>query len=218
MISRRDRIAAAAAAAFRPKGPASSIVAVPVPPTAMPKLSLKLKMPGTVKVPSTVTSSTTPAAGPPAGARTGKAKTAPAVGGTAKRPPGAAMASPAAASQKKPPTPPKTWTISELRTLVEWMRSQWPAAFAEEPLRPLAVGAGAVIARARPQGKTHSDIRAALRLYVGSDPYLEALAAEGTHRIGLDGSDAGEVEESHRLHAREQLAERQAKRREPKGA
>jgi sRNA-binding protein len=60
------------------------------------------------------------------------------------------------------------------------------------------------------------DVGAALNFYVHSDSYLETLAREGAHRIGLDGSDAGTVSEDHRAHALELLEARQAARRMPR--
>jgi ProP effector len=107
-------------------------------------------------------------------------------------------------------TPSKTWSLAELKALITWMRETWPAAFGE-PLRPLALGSGAAIGKARPEGRSHRDIGAALRFYVNSDAYLEAVR-DGVRRIHLDGSDGGEVTEEHRLHARKQLEQRQAGR------
>jgi sRNA-binding protein len=98
------------------------------------------------------------------------------------------------------------------------MRSTWPLAFTDPP-RPLAIGTGAAIGRAHPAETSGKDIGRALAFWAGSDSYLEAIAAAGSRRINLDGSDAGEVEESHRVHARIRLAERMAARRaERKGA
>jgi sRNA-binding protein len=92
--------------------------------------------------------------------------------------------------------------------MIEWMRTQWPMAFSDPP-RPLAIGVGKIIAA----GKSRSDISAAPHFYTNRDDYLESLAREGMHRVGLDGSDAGPVEDSHREH-RERLEKREASRRE----
>jgi hypothetical protein len=188
--SRRERVVAATAH-FRLKG---AVAPAGPPPAERPTLPLKLKPP----------SPAMPPARPPAGARSAKSRPAAAqpLPGEAQRPPGA----PAGA------TPPKSYSVAELRALVAWMRQTWPAAFGEQVL-PLAIGAGAEIARARPQGCSHKDIESALRFHTNSDAYLAALAAEGSRRIRLDGGDGGEVDEGHRQHARERLAERKATRR-----
>jgi hypothetical protein len=200
-LSRRARIAAAAAH-FRK--PPTSAIASPVPPASRPTLTLKLK-------PVAVRESGTAIV--PAASRTAKAEGAgPALPVEAPRPPARPAAVSVTAPKRPASTPAKTWSLAELRGLVEWMRATWPAAFAE-PVKPLALGAGALITSARPEGRSHKDIGAAIRFYVNSDGYLEALASGGARRIELDGGDAGPVEEGHREHARERLEERMAKRR-----
>jgi hypothetical protein len=202
-VSRRSRIAAAAAL-FRPKGAPSSPAAPLVPPAARPTLSLKLK--------ASIASPVMGPAGPPAGARTGKTQAAAATVAAEAPRPSASLPAVSVTVPKAAPTAAKRYSLTELRRMVEWMRETWPAAFAE-PLRPLALGAGALIIRARPPERSHKDIGAVLRFYTSSDSYLAALACEGSRRVGLDGTDAGEVEEGHREHAAKRLAERRAKRR-----
>jgi ProP effector len=201
MSARRDRVAAASAF-FRPKGKVSDPAAPLVPPSSRPTLSLKLE--------ASVASPAMPSAEPPAAVRTAKMEAAaPALLAEARR---ASETPTATAAIPKGDTPPKSYDIAELRALVDWMRETWPAAFPDPP-RPLAIGAGALIAKARPPGRSHKDIGAAVRFYVNSDTYLEAVR-DGVRRIHLDGSDGGEVTEEHRLHARKQLEQRQAGRRD----
>jgi sRNA-binding protein len=70
-----------------------------------------------------------------------------------------------------------------------------------------------LIRKGRPVGMSDRNAGRALGFYCASDDYLEALSREGARRIALDGTDAGVVEEEHRLEALARLEERAAKRR-----
>jgi sRNA-binding protein len=105
-----------------------------------------------------------------------------------------------------------------LLAIIGELRAIWPAAIGENPVRPLACGAGALVIEGRLGGCSKRDAKRALGLHVGTDSYLEALARDGARRVNLDGSDAGAVEEMHREQARERLAMRQAKRRKSASA
>jgi hypothetical protein len=174
--SRRARVAAAAML-FKPTPtPAKSSTPKPVAPASMPLLKLKLK--GSPAAPTAM-----PAVAPAGAARTATAE-ALAASRPGSSPPSTAVPAPAVqASKGAVSTPPKNYMIGELRALVACMRSMWPQAFAEEPMRPLAFDAGKVISASRPKGVSNRDIDAAIRFYTGGDTYLETLAAEGSRLI-----------------------------------
>jgi sRNA-binding protein len=90
--------------------------------------------------------------------------------------------------------------------LIAWMRVTWPTAFAK-PIRPLQIGAGALIIKARAQGTSRKAVRRALFTYTHASEYLVAVR-DGVRRVGLDGSDAGEPEEAHRRSAASRLEAR----------
>jgi ProP effector len=102
------------------------------------------------------------------------------------------------------PKPKARTNLPAVRATVEWMAKTWPAAFAR-PIRPLAVGAGALILAARPETIPLKLLHDALRYWVRSRHYQQALAA-GVRRVNLDGSDAGEVSQENRAEASRRLA------------
>ena len=75
------------------------------------------------------------------------------------------------------------------------------------PPRPLAVGIGKLITpAARAAGIKREDIGRALHFHTGSHAYLNALAADGAMRFGLDGEPVGPVEPVHRTETLKLLA------------
>jgi sRNA-binding protein len=71
----------------------------------------------------------------------------------------------------------------------------------------LAIGVGTLVTKARPEGMSQRDVAVALRFYTTGYSYVAAMAASGSRRFHLDGSDAGEVSEEHRQKARERVEE-----------
>jgi ProP effector len=128
--------------------------------------------------------------------------------------PSAAAGAAEADGKGRSPAPPPAPVSAEQRrrAITDWLRETCPLAFAE--VRPLAVGIyAAVIERMREAGlgkRQRKAVNGVLRHYTKSNAYLTVLAEPGSRRIHLDGSDAGEVEEDHRAHARELLAARLA--------
>ena len=98
---------------------------------------------------------------------------------------------------------------------VEWMAATWPAAFCR-PLRPLAIGCGALVLAAAPETIPRKLVHDALRYWVRSRDYQQAVIA-GVRRVNLDGSDAGEVSEEHRADASIRLAMLVAKAKSKRG-
>jgi ProP effector len=97
-----------------------------------------------------------------------------------------------------------------------WLGATWPKAFGGLEMRPLALGAGATILELRPPWASKKDMAAAMAAWVRSTAYLESIARDGSRRVGLDGGDAGEITDEHRAHARAELEQRMAARRNPK--
>jgi ProP effector len=100
-----------------------------------------------------------------------------------------------------------------LNDTLAWLRQTWPAVFTE-PHKPLAIGSGRTIFAARPPELSHKAVKRALYAHCGSNAYPEAIIRSGLRRVGLDGSDAGEVTEEQRSLARQRLEKRMAKREE----
>ena len=86
----------------------------------------------------------------------------------------------------------------------KWLRASYPDLFGGEA-KPLALGAGAAIAKARPEGVSHKGIQRAIRRWTNRQAYRRALAAEGSRRFNLDGSDAGLVSDEHRELAQQRV-------------
>jgi hypothetical protein len=147
-----------------------------IPNAARPKLSLKLKPTAPARSASTAESE--------------------------------ALASILLTTSRSPPEPPPEPDAAarcqaSFDAAAAWVRSTWPAIFAE-PIRPLAVGAGMLIANARPPGMPRKAVKRVLSRHAGSDAYLAAIR-DGVRRIGLAGEDAGEPEERHRAYAQRRL-------------
>ena len=97
----------------------------------------------------------------------------------------------------------------ELDETLAALRDRWPALFTA-PV-PLAIGIERKIQQALGEARfSKLRLRRALHCWTRRTGYLAAIA-EGRRRQDLDGSDAGEPEEAHRVHAREMVAERRAK-------
>jgi hypothetical protein len=159
------------------------------PNSARPKLRLKLPVAKPVAASQR----------PPQAARTAEIeRPAPALRAKARQPP--------APRQKGPAITPRK--LHDLDSLIAGMRAAWPVAFAADPVRPLALGAGTLVRGARPPGVPRKAIGRALRRYTDSDAYLAAVAREGSRRVHLDGTDGGPVEEAHREYAAARLEER----------
>ncbi len=97
----------------------------------------------------------------------------------------------------------------ELDETLATLRGHWPALFTA-PV-PLAIGIERRIQQALGEARLPKvRLRRALHCWTRRTGYLAAIA-EGRRRQALDGADAGEPEEVHRVYARELIAERQAK-------
>ena len=97
----------------------------------------------------------------------------------------------------------------ELDETLAMLRERWPALFAA-PV-PLAIGIERKIQHSLGEARLPKmRLRRALHCWTRRTGYLYAIA-EGRHRQDLDGSDAGEPDEGHRVYARELIAERLAK-------
>ena len=121
-------------------------------------------------------------------------------------------AKPAAPPKIRPPGPGADrkpgLTVAEQRqrerarlTALAWLKAAYPVLFRYPP-RPLAVGIGKLIApAAREAGLKRYDVGAALHYFTRGQSYLQALAADGAMRFGLDGEPVGPVESEHRTEA-----------------
>jgi ProQ/FINO family len=105
------------------------------------------------------------------------------------------------------------WAQTQLRAqrsheVNVWLEATWPAAFAVRPRRPLARGTSAAVINHPDRPPSRKLIKTAVAYHCGRPDYLEALAADGSRRINLDGTDAGEVTEDERQDARQRMAAR----------
>lgn len=91
------------------------------------------------------------------------------------------------------PNSSESVTTAELALLAA-LAARYPA-FAK--VRPLAIGIHAEILADWPEVDPDT-LKAALKRYARSFQYRKALERKGSHRLHLDGSDAGEVDEQHR--------------------
>jgi hypothetical protein len=99
-----------------------------------------------------------------------------------------------------------------------WLQATWPAAFPPEdqPVRPLAIGAGDIIKAAAPIELVVM-VERATATWVQSIRYLTAIA-NGVHRVHLNGDDAGAPDEPQRKHARQRVDKMLARRNRTKTA
>ena len=96
-----------------------------------------------------------------------------------------------------------------IRDAENWLRSRWPAAF--ESHRPLAIGIGdTVVSAAQDEGRPLQPVKRAIRKWVSSRDYLNAIIAEGSVRIDLDGAFVEPVTDDAREHARQKVEARKA--------
>ncbi|MGC9457287.1 MAG: ProQ/FINO family protein [Halothiobacillaceae bacterium] len=112
----------------------------------------------------------------------------------------AAESGEAAGKRKKLPHP---------REVIDRLAEAWPEAFSRDPraVRPLAIGILKQILADRPQaldGLNSQAIRRGVKFYTSSIAYHRAMLT-ATHRVALDGSQADEITEDMRAHAREEL-------------
>lgn len=115
--------------------------------------------------------------------------------------PAAAPAAPAAASELSPAA-----VAAQLKAL-------FPALFAGSGFKPLKLRVQADIQERAPGQFSKAQLSAFLRRYTGNTGYLIALS-KATHRYDLDGNEAGEFSEEHRVAAREELARRKGVQQE----
>ena len=87
--------------------------------------------------------------------------------------------------------------------LLAALRGVAPEAFCSPP-RPLAIGIDRQIRDLAGASVSKRDLSWCLRWWTSTPAYLAALA-HGGPRVNLDGTIAGEVEPSHREHARREL-------------
>ena len=101
--------------------------------------------------------------------------------------------------------------VAQVRgTLLAELRTRWPHLFTR-PV-PLAKGINKMIAAEMGSAAPpRQALGRALSYWTQGRAYLEAVAA-GTHRMALDGLDAGEPTEDERQHAREVLTQRESRR------
>lgn len=97
---------------------------------------------------------------------------------------------------------------------IERLAVMYPAIFDFHAPRPLALGTYHHVAAALPD-LSHGAVSRLLQRWTKRLNYLAAIAAPGSRRFNLDGSDAGEVSDEHRAHAAERLAEKSAVTLEP---
>jgi len=71
--------------------------------------------------------------------------------------------------------------------------------------KPLVIGARENFRQIAPCDVSHRALRKALEAHANSRPYLEALAAEGAQRHGLDGEPVCPVSEEDRAYALHRL-------------
>jgi hypothetical protein len=89
----------------------------------------------------------------------------------------------------------------------DWLGREYPLAFGPT-VKPLAIGIGrALWPAAEAAGITHRALGDALKRRTNSPAYLEALAADGAMRIGLDGDAVGPVDIEHQVFALDRLAD-----------
>lgn len=93
--------------------------------------------------------------------------------------------------------------VDAARELLKQIRASFPV-FRDN--KPLAIGIDKQI-HAQMQGVEKKVLRIALGLHTNTTQYLKSVEKAGA-RFNLDGSLAGEVEESHRVHASETLSAR----------
>jgi len=113
-----------------------------------------------------------------------------------------------ASGSARQPAAPKPKTRPAIPDLIDRLAAAFPAACDFHAPKPLAIGIAPLLAEAL--GLPMPSAKAVLARWVNRVVYLQAMAAPASRRVNLDGSDAGEVEEGHRLHAAEQLAALQA--------
>ena len=117
----------------------------------------------------------------------------------------------APAAPKKPPVRPlgpsdvaKARRVAQAEALA-WLAETYPAAFGSV-VRPLALGAGRLVwPEAKRRGIKRRALNAALKRHTGSLAYLDALAADGAMRFGLDGQPMGPLSAEHRAGAIEAM-------------
>ncbi|MDC8784923.1 ProQ/FinO family protein [Roseateles koreensis] len=93
------------------------------------------------------------------------------------------------------------------------LRALFPALFGGRDFKPLKLRIQADIQERAPGLFTKAQLSAFLRRFTGNTGYLIALG-RATHRFDLDGQQAGELSEEHRLAAREELARRRGLQQE----
>ncbi|MFP4155223.1 MAG: ProQ/FINO family protein [Halothiobacillaceae bacterium] len=104
---------------------------------------------------------------------------------------------------------PKKKRLPHPREVIDRLIEAWPEVFTRDPraVRPLAIGILKQILAARPEtldGLNSQAIRRGVKFYTSSIAYHRAML-NATHRVALDGSQADEITEDMREHARKEL-------------
>lgn len=99
-------------------------------------------------------------------------------------------------------TPEKTATVSQIHSS---LRRKYPVM---KDCKPLAIGTGKQIMKDRDPLWGYHRTSAAIHRLTQSKKYIKAIAADGSRRYHLDGSDAGAVSDEHRQYARGLLESR----------
>ncbi|HJV74394.1 MAG TPA: ProQ/FINO family protein [Noviherbaspirillum sp.] len=110
-------------------------------------------------------------------------------------------------------SPPPSSPIQSARALLKQLQETYPI-FREH--KPLAIGIDKQLF-AQMEGVNKKTMRMALSLHTSSVQYLKAME-KATVRYNLDGTTAGEVDDTHRTHASETLRARFKKAMEQKKA
>jgi hypothetical protein len=97
------------------------------------------------------------------------------------------------------------------------LKALFPALFGGNNFKPLKLRVQADIQERAPGQFTKAQLSAFLRRHTGSTGYLIALT-KATHRFDLDGAQAAELSEEHRVAAREELARRKGLQQERNAA
>jgi sRNA-binding protein len=121
------------------------------------------------------------------------------------------------AKPQEPADTPPSWrpagNVLELRAQLPDLLTAVPPVFSLEPPVPLELGVlGKLFLLVHP-GMARTRVRRWLQAWCRRPLYLEALAAEGSMRHGLDGQPVEEVAERHRAFAQEELGTRHAARK-----
>jgi ProP effector len=107
-------------------------------------------------------------------------------------------------TQPQPKSKREKWNdfLKKRRKALQWLFEKYPLCFKMEDPIPLKIGIHAdILAEIRDDSAiSKTNLRKALRYYVGSNAYKQAIISH-TYRCDLNGNEAGEVSEQHKLDA-----------------